>query len=98
MSSAFNSVIQINENVGNMPMKAVVYRTDDLRTRKAGLYTFIQVHIELDPAMALSRAHQVSDEVERELCQAFDKAEVIIHQDPAGLEGVPERSATAGNS
>ena len=69
----------------------------DLRTRKAGLYTFIQVHIELDPDMALMRAHAVSDEVERELCQAFEQAEVIIHQDPAGLEPVPGHSATTGN-
>jgi len=70
----------------------------DLRTRAAGLYTFIQVHIELDPDMPLAEAHSVSDEVEQALCAAFDKAEVIIHQDPAGLEAVPERSATAGNS
>jgi ferrous-iron efflux pump FieF len=65
----------------------------DLRTRKAGLYTFIQVHIELDPDMNLARAHDVSDMVEQELCAAFDKSEVIIHQDPAGLEQVPEASA-----
>jgi len=70
----------------------------DLKTRAAGLYTFIQCHIELDPDMPLAEAHAVSDEVEHELCAAFDKAEVIIHQDPAGLEAVPERSATAGNS
>ena len=70
----------------------------DLRTRAAGLYTFIQVHIELDPDMPLAEAHSVSDEVEQALCAAFDKAEVIIHQDPAGLEAVSERSATAGNS
>jgi divalent metal cation (Fe/Co/Zn/Cd) transporter len=48
--------------------------------------------------MPLAEAHAVSDEVEHALCAAFDKAEVIIHQDPAGLEAVPERSATAGNS
>lgn len=70
----------------------------DLRTRAAGLSTFIQVHIELDPEMPLSQAHEVSDEVERELCAAFDKAEVIIHQDPVGLEQVPAPSAIAGNS
>ena len=70
----------------------------DLRTRKAGLYTFIQVHIELDPEMALSRAHEISDAVERELCQAFDQAEVIIHQDPAGLEQATSPFATGGNS
>ncbi|HTT97548.1 MAG TPA: cation transporter dimerization domain-containing protein, partial [Rhizomicrobium sp.] len=61
----------------------------DLRTRAAGLHTFIQCHIELDPATSLIRAHQVSDEVEREVCAAFPHAEVIIHQDPEGLEAPP---------
>jgi ferrous-iron efflux pump FieF len=70
----------------------------ELRTRKAGLYTFIQIHIELDPDMPLSRAHAISDAVEAELCAAFDKAEVIIHQDPAGLEPAQGPSATSGNS
>jgi len=58
----------------------------DLRTRSAGTYQFIQLHLELDPAMPLVRAHEISDEVEHELCAAFPHAEVIIHQDPAGLE------------
>jgi len=58
----------------------------DLRTRAAGTRHFIQLHIELDPDMTLTRAHAVSDEVERELCAAFPDAEVIIHQDPVGLE------------
>lgn len=61
----------------------------DLRTRSAGVHTFIQCHIELDPAMSLVRAHEVSDEVERELCAEFPKAEVIIHQDAAGMEEQP---------
>ena len=69
----------------------------DLRTRKAGLYTFIQVHIELDPDMKLVHAHDVSDMVEQELCAAFELSEVIIHQDPAGLEQMPEASATGEN-
>lgn len=56
----------------------------ELRTRAAGLHTFIQLHIELDPAMSLSRATQVSDEVEASLCAAFPNAEVIVHQDPVG--------------
>lgn len=58
----------------------------DLRTRAAGLATFIQLHIELDPALSLTRAHEVSDAVEADIQTAFPNAEVIIHQDPAGLE------------
>ena len=61
----------------------------DLKTRQAGLSIFIQAHIELDPEMNLLRAHKVSDAVERDLCAAFPGAEVIIHQDPAGVERVP---------
>ena len=66
----------------------------ELKTRKAGLSTFIQVHIELDPEMKLAQAHAVSDAVERALCAEFPGAEVIIHQDPAGLERVPPLSAS----
>lgn len=58
----------------------------DLRTRAAGICKFIQLHIELDPAISLTRAHEVSDEVEHELLAAFPDAQVIIHQDPAGVE------------
>ena len=58
----------------------------DLRTRAAGVHTFIQCHIELDPAMSLVRAHEISDEVERDLCAAYPNAEVIIHQDAEGME------------
>ena len=62
----------------------------DLRTRAAGVDTFIQLHIELDPAMSLMRAHELSDSVEHDLMAAFPRAEVIIHQDPAGVEMPPE--------
>jgi ferrous-iron efflux pump FieF len=61
----------------------------DLKTRQAGLSTFIQVHLEMDPTMTLADAHTVSDEVEKDLMTAFPGAEVIIHQDPAGLEVIP---------
>ncbi|HLY07249.1 MAG TPA: cation diffusion facilitator family transporter [Rhizomicrobium sp.] len=61
----------------------------DLRTRAAGIYKFVQLHIELDPAISLTRAHEVSDEVENEILAAFRDAQVIIHQDPAGVERPP---------
>jgi ferrous-iron efflux pump FieF len=58
----------------------------DLRTRRSGLQSFIQLHIEMDGNMRLSRAHEVADAVELEILAEFPEAEVIIHQDPAGLE------------
>ncbi len=65
----------------------------DLRTRASGRKTFIQVHIELDGGMSLYRAHDVADEVEASLRAAYPGAEVIIHQDPHGID--EERSSFA---
>lgn len=65
----------------------------DLRTRQSGTQVFIQVHIDLDPAMSLMRSHEISDEVEALLHRAFPGSEVLIHQDPAGL--AERRSALA---
>jgi ferrous-iron efflux pump FieF len=67
-----------------------VRNVHDLKTRAAGLSTFIQLHLALDPDMRLSEAHRVSDAVERAILNAYPGAEVIIHQDPAGLEPLPE--------
>jgi ferrous-iron efflux pump FieF len=58
----------------------------DLRTRVAGPTAFIQIHIEMDGQMSLIRAHEVSDEVEAKLRAAYPNAEIIIHQDPEGIE------------
>lgn len=60
----------------------------DLRTRRAGHNAFIQMHLELPPDMTLAEAHRISDEVEAEIRNAFPDAEVLTHQDPAGLEAV----------
>jgi ferrous-iron efflux pump FieF len=57
----------------------------DLRTRSSGITTFIQLHMELDPAMKLSEAHEIADAVEADIRGAFPTAEIIVHQDPAGV-------------
>lgn len=62
-----------------------VQDTHDLRTRSAGLTKFIQLHIELEPALALVRAHEIGDQVEAEIQQAFPDAEIILHVDPYGV-------------
>jgi len=72
----------------------------DLRTRAAGPTAFIQLHIEMDGAMDLLHAHAIADSVEAKLRAAYPNAEIIIHQDPAGLEEphqtFPPRKVTAG--
>jgi ferrous-iron efflux pump FieF len=63
-----------------------VVAAHDLRTRVAGPTAFIQIHLEMDGAMSLVRAHEVSDAVEAKLRAAYPNAEIIIHQDPEGVE------------
>lgn len=57
----------------------------DLRTRSAGVHSFIQLHVEMDRDLPLWRAHDLADAVEMKLREAFPNAEVMIHQDPSGL-------------
>lgn len=58
----------------------------DLRTRRSGRDAFIQLHLELPPSLTLAAAHAIADAVEIRIAKQFPEAEVIIHQDPAGLE------------
>lgn len=65
----------------------------DLRSRRSGIDTFIQLHLELDDELRLLRAHAISDEVEQRLQQAYPTAEIIIHIDPVSVvpdEPTPE--------
>ena len=58
----------------------------DLRTRASGPKRFIQLHLELDGRMNLYQANVVADTIETEISNAFPDAEVIVHQDPHGVD------------
>ncbi len=58
----------------------------DLRTRESGATQFIELHVEVDGAMSVAAAHDVTDAIESELFVEFPHAEVILHQEPAGLD------------
>jgi ferrous-iron efflux pump FieF len=65
----------------------------DLRSRRSGTATFIQLHLELDDELSLLKAHRISDEVEDRLNAVYPGAEIIIHIDPESVvphEPVPE--------
>ena len=59
----------------------------ELKTRSAGSKPFIQFHLELDGSLSLNKAHEISDRIADRLMKEYPRAEIIIHQDPAGLEG-----------
>lgn len=58
----------------------------DLRTRATGERIFIEFHLELDGALRLVTAHTITEEIEKLLFDAYPASEVIIHQEPAGLD------------
>lgn len=58
----------------------------DLKTRYAGTKPFIQFHLELDMNMTLKEAHKISTAIEKDILMHFSNAEIIIHQDPEGVE------------
>jgi ferrous-iron efflux pump FieF len=70
----------------------------DLRTRATGPIAFIQLHLELKGDMTLAHAHEVSDAVEKSIRAAYPAAEVLIHQDPEGIDeprlSFPPKEAT----
>jgi len=70
-----------------------VHGIHDLRSRRSGTATFVQLHLELDDDLTLLQAHRISDEVEERLQLAYPGAEIIIHVDPVSVvpgEPVPD--------
>jgi ferrous-iron efflux pump FieF len=70
---------------------AQVKSVHDLRTRASGPNAFVQIHLEMDGNLTLAEAHRISDKVEADILAAFPRAEIMIHQDPEGVEE-PRRS------
>jgi len=57
----------------------------DLRTRSDGERVFIEFHLELDGNMMLRAAHDIDRAITNDLKRAFPNADILIHQDPAGI-------------
>ncbi|NNE36925.1 MAG: cation diffusion facilitator family transporter [Gammaproteobacteria bacterium] len=62
-----------------------VIQAHDLRTRKSGQDTIIQLHIVINGDTALKTAHDVAVEVEELIKTEFPNSDIIIHQDPDTL-------------
>jgi ferrous-iron efflux pump FieF len=56
-----------------------------LRTRQSGQSLIIQLHLELDDAMPLLAAHQVTLDVETRIRDEHPDSDITIHQDPVSL-------------
>ncbi len=75
------------EKIFNLVLKhEQAQQVHDLRTRSSGAQVFIEFHLELDGNLTLQKAHDVTEELELILYKAFPNAEVLIHQEPCGIE------------
>ncbi len=66
----------------------------NLKTRKSGPTTFIQLHLELDDSLSLLEAHSIGEVIELKILEYFQPCEVLIHHDPIS---VVKRPTTQSN-
>jgi len=58
----------------------------DLRTRQSGPDVFIQMHLEMPGDITLHEAHEIAEDVMHRVEAAYPRAEVLVHEDPHGIE------------
>ncbi len=58
----------------------------DLRTRNLGGEYIFELHLELDGDLSLYEAHCRTELIENEIKKHYPHSQIIIHQDPAGVE------------
>jgi cation diffusion facilitator family transporter len=58
----------------------------DLRTRDAGDRVVIEYHLELDGHLSIAEGHSITDATEKAVAAAFGNADVLAHQEPAGID------------
>ncbi len=77
---------QIRENIQKIVLGSEhAHGIHDLRTRDLGGVYMFEFHLELDGNLPLHIAHDYCDEVEANILKEYPDAQIIIHQDPAGL-------------
>ncbi|WP_289042798.1 cation diffusion facilitator family transporter [uncultured Aliiroseovarius sp.] len=62
----------------------------DLKTRRSGSITFINMHIELDGEQSLNDAHAIGASLRRAILHTFPDTDVMIHKDPVGVTPHPD--------
>lgn len=66
----------------------------DMRTRQSGRTPIIQLHLEMDADISLKEAHRIADEVELMILRKIPNADIVVHQDPAGINEVQHWQTT----
>jgi cation diffusion facilitator family transporter len=64
-------------------LKVIGVNYHDLRTRVAGNYRFIDIHIQIPEDVSVGNAHRYCDTIENELKTVYENLTVTIHVEPA---------------
>lgn len=73
-----------------------VHGFHDLKTRRSGSITFVNLHIELDGQQTLDDAHAIGASLRRAILRAYPQTDVMIHKDPVGVSPHPEDPSRTG--
>lgn len=81
---------ELNDTIRNNIIKTAmecshVMGIHDLRTRDSGGFYIIELHLEFDGMLTLTEVHQYTQKVENRLKQLLPDAQILIHQDPVGI-------------
>jgi cation diffusion facilitator family transporter len=60
----------------------VIHGFHKLRTRKAGHYRFIEVHIQVDANMSVEAAHRLNEVIDKLIQDRFRNATITVHTEP----------------
>lgn len=70
----------IIEEVLNSSHEIKTYHS--LKVRRVGAKTFVSVMVALNPQLKLNNAHEICNNIEREICKVVDQCDVFIHTEP----------------
>jgi cation diffusion facilitator family transporter len=74
-----------------------IHSYDQLRIRHTGSRTFVDVTIRVDPKLQLTRAHEVTQNLEQAIAQRLPDADVVIHVEPAVAGSIHVGQPDAGH-
>ena len=72
-----NEIKELKETLNRMDVNY-----HDLRTRVAGNYRFIDIHIQIPEDVSVGNAHKYCDRIENELTRSYENLTVTIHVEP----------------
>ena len=73
-----NEILELEETLKHMDVNY-----HDLRTRVAGNYRFIDIHIQIPEDVSVGNAHKYCDRIENELTGNYENLTVTIHVEPS---------------